>query len=76
MLFHKNKVAPQDDAELSQTQIVNNPAPKCMGICRICLEDDAGLIRPCACTGSMELVHQRCLTSWIEAQRKVNRMGV
>lgn len=32
--------------------------------CRIC-KDEEGLIRPCACTGSMASVHPHCLQQWI-----------
>jgi len=37
--------------------------------CRICYERDGGgamaLIRPCACKGSMELIHKQCLLRWL-----------
>jgi E3 ubiquitin-protein ligase DOA10 len=38
--------------------------------CRYCLEDDdeANLITPCDCKGSMTHVHEKCLRDWIEKQ--------
>ncbi|CAM6002862.1 unnamed protein product [Sphagnum balticum] len=37
-------------------------------VCRICLmpgEDDSPLYYPCACSGSVEYVHQECLLQWL-----------
>lgn len=39
--------------------------------CRICLqtvEDDADVLRPCACTGSQAYVHKGCLEEWIRVR--------
>jgi hypothetical protein len=34
--------------------------------CRICLEEDAPLVSPCACKGSSGYIHEHCLNKWIE----------
>ncbi|CAM6002707.1 unnamed protein product [Sphagnum balticum] len=37
-------------------------------VCRICPmtgEDDSLLYYPCACSGSVEYVHQECLLQWL-----------
>lgn len=37
--------------------------------CRICLEDDAPLISPCKCTGSMRCIHPNCLQKSVDARQ-------
>jgi len=39
-------------------------APTFRGQCRYCLDEDDGLIAPCECTGSAQLVHRGCLQRW------------
>ncbi|VDM37339.1 unnamed protein product [Toxocara canis] len=36
--------------------------------CRICLEEDndANMISPCSCRGSLQYVHARCLQHWFD----------
>ena len=40
-------------------------------ICRICLDkgDPNDLITPCACSGTMAHVHEKCLRTWIETKK-------
>ena len=40
--------------------------------CRICGggDEDGPLMNPCACTGSMSLIHADCLRKWIETRRQ------
>lgn len=43
-------------------------------VCRICLgeEEDAAknpLFRPCACAGSMGLIHLECLKEWLQSKK-------
>lgn len=40
--------------------------------CRVCrspAEEGRPLLRPCKCSGSMGMVHQECLISWLEVTR-------
>lgn len=46
--------------------ITNNPMES--NVCRICLESDEIMIRPCACSGSIEAVHEKCMISWITSK--------
>jgi E3 ubiquitin-protein ligase DOA10 len=44
-------------------------------ICRICLgEDEADtdnpLITPCKCSGTMSLIHIKCLIEWLNQKRE------
>ena len=45
--------------------------------CRICGggDEDGALMNPCACTGSMSLIHADCLRKWIETRRQNNAHG-
>ena len=38
--------------------------------CRICLETDATVIRPCFCKGTAGGVHNKCLEKWLEESGK------
>ena len=38
-----------------------------MNQCRICLEDNDELIKPCKCNGTIAYVHKACLETWINA---------
>lgn len=45
-------------------------------ICRICLDkgDPNDLIQPCACSGTMAFVHEKCLKTWIQTKNiSINR---
>lgn len=42
-------------------------------VCRICRgpgEEGSPLYHPCACSGSIQYVHQNCLTTWLEHSKK------
>nr|CAG4650497.1 EOG090X0DX7 [Sida crystallina] len=44
-------------------------ASKSQDICRIChceAEQDAPLLAPCSCSGSLKYVHQACLQQWVQ----------
>lgn len=41
-------------------------------ICRICLENEGTMIKPCVCSGSIEAVHERCMASWIKSKLCIN----
>jgi len=74
MIFKRNKINPEhQEEEPSQTQILENLGA---GVCRICWEEDRNLIRPCACTGSIRLVHEKCMVSWVRTQYKTNKKDV
>ena len=36
-----------------------------MSACRICYEEGEDLLSPCACTGSIQYAHKRCLRKWL-----------
>ena len=36
--------------------------------CRYCQEPGGTLIRPCACTGTIGVVHAHCLQSWLQVK--------
>ena len=36
--------------------------------CRYCQESGGILIRPCACTGSIGVVHPQCLQNWLNVK--------
>ena len=36
-----------------------------MVACRICYEEEGDLLSPCACTGSIQYAHKRCLREWL-----------
>eukprot|EP01062_Namystynia_karyoxenos_P032295 TRINITY_DN2381_c1_g1_i1.p1 TRINITY_DN2381_c1_g1~~TRINITY_DN2381_c1_g1_i1.p1 ORF type:complete len:2758 (+),score=710.66 TRINITY_DN2381_c1_g1_i1:89-8275(+) len=41
-------------------------------VCRVCRgADDDELIQPCACSGSIRLVHRRCLLQWVVRQGRL-----
>lgn len=45
--------------------------------CRICLSEEAGVDDPfvslCSCTGTMKLVHLRCLQHWLKSRLQVKK---
>lgn len=58
----KNEVSKQNEEKKE-----DNPGEKC---CRICLEEEQTsstgiLLRPCQCQGTMELIHEECLKTWL-----------
>lgn len=38
--------------------------------CRICLEEEGLLVRPCACRGTSAYVHQACLERWVQESNR------
>jgi len=47
--------------------------------CRVCrspAEEGRPLLRPCKCSGSMGMVHQECLISWLEVTRGDGRCEI
>ena len=34
--------------------------------CRYCLEEEGEFVSPCRCRGSVGLIHEKCLNTWIE----------
>eukprot|EP00754_Rhynchopus_humris_P016175 Rhum_TRINITY_DN14497_c37_g1::Rhum_TRINITY_DN14497_c37_g1_i1::g.93289::m.93289 len=53
------------------------PAAELPRECRICRDPDdgAGLVSPCACSGSMRWVHEKCLATWLKARLRRQRSG-
>ncbi|XP_067002402.2 E3 ubiquitin-protein ligase MARCHF3 [Anabrus simplex] len=57
---------PQNSSGFSQRQAKGSLASS-SAVCRICHEDDLkeSLISPCNCTGTLGLIHRRCLEKWL-----------
>jgi len=67
--------AKQDTSENLDTHSLNEP-----GQCRICLGETYTLenpfIAPCACDGSMKLIHLLCLREWLKSKVTVRESGM
>ncbi|PNF27402.1 hypothetical protein B7P43_G17266 [Cryptotermes secundus] len=63
-------VQPHESASTSVPCKLAHPRLSSSGsVCRICHEDDTSenLISPCECTGTLGLVHRKCLEKWLSA---------
>jgi E3 ubiquitin-protein ligase DOA10 len=49
--------------------------PQTAQMCRICLSEDEvennnPLISPCKCSGSMSMIHVKCINEWLNSKRE------
>lgn len=60
---------PVSNEEIPLGELATAPNEDALTECRICKDTEGTLFAPCACQGSMALVHDSCLAKWISAQR-------
>jgi len=70
----KRTFGKQDTSENIDSHSLNEP-----GQCRICLGEASTpanpFIAPCACDGSMKLIHLQCLREWLKSKMRVKESG-
>lgn len=60
---------------LASKQNLSEASSMLLPICRICHmpEDEANLIRPCRCAGTMQFIHNSCLMKWLEIKTRKSK---
>lgn len=59
----------KSDSTETEFQNLNQPQASA---CRFCYGEDAPLIQPCLCKGSIAYVHPRCLGKWLETTQSLH----
>jgi len=75
-----NRLENQTESSKNETEnIVDEEEDEDEDECRVCrgpAEEGRPLLKPCKCSGSMGLVHQDCLISWLEVTRGDGRCEI